>query len=130
MNERRLPPIDVVGVASMALTIVSTIWLASHVPKRPPLAPSIALMTGSGLLLLVNAVLLARLREFAWRTFRVVASWSLVAYLVIAGMIEFAFVYDGTRGPVLALLTLSLASFAANVPVLLGFGVARYQPPD
>jgi hypothetical protein len=130
VSERRLPPVGLVGIASMVLTIVSTIWLASHVPRRPPLAPSIGLMAGSGVLLLANAVLLARLREFAWRTFRVVAFWSLVAYLVIAGMIEFAFVYDGTRGAVLALLTLSLASFAANVPVLLAFGVARFQPPD
>jgi hypothetical protein len=130
VNERRLPPIDFVGVASMMLTIVSTIWLAAHVPKRPPLAPSIGLMLGSGVLLLVNAVLLARLRDFAWRTFGVVAFWSLVAYVVIAGMIEFAFVHDGVRGAVLALLTLSLASFAVNVPILLAFGVARFQPPD
>ena len=130
MTERRLPPIDYVGVASMILTIVSTIWLASFVPKRPPLVPSVVLMAASGGLLLLNLVLLARLRDFAWTTFRRVAFWSLVAYVVIAGMIEFAFVHDGTRGAVLLLLTLSLASFAVNVPVLLGFGVARYQPAD
>jgi hypothetical protein len=125
-----MPPVDYVGVASMVLTIISTIYLASYLPKHPPLGPSVALMAASGLLLLVNAVLLARLREFAWRTFRVVAGWTLAAYAVIAGMLEFAFVYDGTRGAVLLLMTLSLVSFAVNVPVLLGFGVARYQPAD
>jgi len=130
VTERRLPPIDYVGIASMVLTIVSTIWIASYAPRRPPLAPSVALLAAAAALLLLNAILLARLRAFAWTTFRRVAFWALVAYVVIAGMIEFAFVHDGTRGAVLLLLTLSLASFAVNVPVLLGFGVARYQAAD
>jgi hypothetical protein len=130
VSERRLPPINWIGIASMDLTIVSTIWLASYIPRRPPLVPSLVLMCLSGALLLANAVLLARLRDFAWRTFRVVAAWTLAAYAVIAGMLEFAFVYDGTRGAVLLLMTLSLLTFAVNVPVLVGFGVARYQPAD
>jgi hypothetical protein len=130
VTERRLPPIDLIGIASMVLTIVSTIWLASYVPRRPPLTPSVVLIAAAGARLLLDAVLLARLRDFAWTTFRRVASWSLLAYLVVAGMIEFAFVHDGTRGAVLLLLTLSLASFAVSVPVLLAFGVARYQPAD
>jgi hypothetical protein len=127
---RRLPPIDYVGIASMVLTIVSTIWIASYAPRRPPLAPAIVLLALAGVLLVLNGALLVRLREFAWETFRRVAFWALVAYVVIAGMIEFAFLHDGTRGVVLLLLTLSLGSFAVNVPVLLAFGVARYQPGD
>jgi hypothetical protein len=130
VKERRLPPIGWLGIASMVLTIVSTIWLASYIPKRPPLAPAVVLMCLSGALLLANLVLLSRLRDFAWRTFRLVAGWTLAAYAVIAGMLEYAFVYDGTRGAVLLLMTLSLLSFAVNVPVLMGFGVARYQPAD
>lgn len=127
---RRMPPVDYVGIASMVLTIVSVIWIASHIPKHPPLLPSVLLLGGAGALMVVNAILLARARDFAWHTFRVVAGWTLVAYLVIAGMIEFAFIYDDTRGAVLLVLTLSLVSFAVNVPILLGFGVARYQPAD
>ena len=42
-------------------------------------------------------------------------------------MIEFAFIYDKTRGVPLVLMTWQLASFMVNVPVLVAFTVARYQ---
>ena len=127
---RRLPPIPELGVASMVLTIVSTIYLATYIPKHPPLGPAVGLMVASGVLLLANLVVLSRAREFAWGTFFTVARWTLLAYAVIAGMLEFVFLYDHTRGGVLVLMTLSLVSFAVNVPVLLAFGVARYQAAD
>jgi hypothetical protein len=71
---------------------------------------------------------LARVRDFAWRTFFVVGGWALAAYLVIAGMLEFVFVLDHTQGGLLIVLTLMLAVYAVNVPLLLAFSVARYQP--
>jgi uncharacterized membrane protein (DUF4010 family) len=77
---------------------------------------------------LVAAAMLARVRDFAWHTFFVVAGWTLAAYVVIAGMLEFVFVLDHTRGGLLVVLTLILAVFAVDVPLLLGFSVARYQP--
>ena len=76
---------------------------------------------------LLNAFLLSRLRDFAWARFRQVAGWALLAYAVIAGMIEYAFVYDHTRGTPLIILTLLLALFMLNVPVLIAFKVAGYQ---
>jgi hypothetical protein len=127
MSERRVPPVGSLGIVSMVLTIVSVIYLASHMPGVPPLGIPIALMAAAGVVLLVNAVLLARIRDFAWRPFKLVFGWALVAYIVIAGMLEFVFLYDHTRGGVLVLMTLSLVSFTVNVPLLLGFGVARYQ---
>ena len=45
---------------------------------------------------------------------------------MIAGMIEYAFVYDHTRGNVLIVMTLLLVTFTVNVPVLLAFTVARF----
>jgi hypothetical protein len=127
MTERRLPPVQQLGVASMILTIVSVIWLASYIPKHPPLTLSVVLMILAGVVLATNLTLLSRVQEFSWTTFRAVAGWTLVAYIVIAGMLEFVFLYDHVRGGVLVLMTLSLVSFAVNVPLLLGFGVARYQ---
>ena len=127
MSERRLPPVQQLGVASMILTIVSVIWLASYIPKHPPLTVSVVLMILAGLVMAANLTMLSRVQEFAWTTFRAVAGWTLVAYIVIAGMLEFVFLYDHVRGGVLLLMTLSLVSFAVNVPLLLGFGVARYQ---
>jgi hypothetical protein len=127
MTERKLPPVQQLGVVSMILTIVSVIWLASYIPKHPPLTLSVVLMILAGLVLAANLTMLSRVREFSWTTFRAVAGWTLVAYVVIAGMLEFVFLYDHVRGGVLVLMTLSLVSFAVNVPLLLGFGVARYQ---
>jgi hypothetical protein len=127
VTERRLPPVQQLGVASMILTIVSVIWLASYIPKHPPLTLSVVLMILAGIVLGANLTMLSRVPEFSWTTFRAVAGWTLVAYVVIAGMLEFVFLYDHVRGAVLVLMTLSLVSFAVNVPLLLGFGVARYQ---
>jgi peptidoglycan/LPS O-acetylase OafA/YrhL len=129
MADVKRPPIDVVGAVSMALAIVSAIYLASHIPRPPNYTIAIVLLAASSLLLAANVAMLARLRDFSWPTFKLVAGWSLVAYLVIAGMIEYAFVYDHTPTKQLVLMTITLAIFAVNVPVLLGFGVARYQRP-
>jgi hypothetical protein len=49
---------------------------------------------------------------------------------VIAAILEFVFNYDGTRGGVLVVLTLSLLVYALHVPRLVGFTVARYEPLD
>jgi len=43
VSERRLPPVQQLGVVSMILTIVSVIWLASYIPKHPPLTVSVNL---------------------------------------------------------------------------------------
>jgi hypothetical protein len=126
-QDRRLPPIELVSVVSMALAIVSAIYLAWHLPARPSLTPSIVLLVIAGVLLAVDLVLLARVRDFAWQTFWTVGKWATLAYLVITGMLEYVFIYDHTRGASLALMTITLVLFAVNVPLILAFSVARYQ---
>jgi hypothetical protein len=42
-------------------------------------------------------------------------------------MIEYVFVADGTPGRPLLVLTLMLAIFAVDIPLILAFSVARYQ---
>lgn len=125
--ERRFPPITEIGVASMVCVIIGVIILASYLPRRAPLGAPIGLLVAATVLLLANVVLLARLREFAWLRFFQVARWGLLAYLVIAGMLEYTFIYDRTRGELLVVMTLMLAIFTANVPLLLGFTVARFE---
>ncbi len=126
-SERRLPPIVPLAMASMVLVIVGTIYLAAYLPRTPSLAPAIGLVIGAALLLAANVVLLLRLRNFAWDRFRVVGLWSLLAYIVIAGMLEYVFVLDGLRGDVLVVMTLLLLIFTLNIPILLAFAVARYK---
>lgn len=127
---RRMPPVTEIGAASMVAIAASVIYMASYLPKRAPLGVAIALVAVAAALQLVNWMLIGRIRPFAWSRFFQVARWTLLAYVVIAGMIEFAFLYDHTRGASLALLTVGLALFVANVPVLVAFTVARYQAVD
>jgi hypothetical protein len=123
------PPIPLVCVSSMALVLVSGIYLAAYLPRHAPLGPAVGLVAAAGVVLLLAVALVVRLRQFAWDSFFVVVKWASLAYLVIAGILEYVFVYDGTRGSMLALLTVSLLVFAVDIPVLLGFSVARFQVP-
>ena len=125
--ERRFPPITEVGVGSMICVISGVIYLASYLPRRAPLGVPVGLLAAGAVLLLANVLLLVRLKDFAWFRFFQVARWGLLAYLVIAGMLEYTFVYDHTRGELLVVMTLMLAIFTVNVPILLGFTVARFE---
>jgi hypothetical protein len=126
MTEQRLPPITQVAVCSFVLVIASGIWIVSHLPKHVPIGPSAALLAVSGLLIGLNFLWLRSIDGFNWGAFVGVAKWALLAYCVIAGMLEWVFVKDGTRGAELVMLTLSLAIFAIHVPLLIGYTVARY----
>ena len=125
--DRQLPPVTEIGAASM-IAIAGRRDLPRLVPaearsdsasrSRPARRGSAA---GD------ERVLLSGSHDFAWKRFFQVGRWSLLAYAVIAGMIEFAFVYDHTRGAQLVVMTLMLVLFMLNVPVLIAFTVARYE---
>ena len=117
-------------MASLALIVAGGIYLSAHLPQHVPLGPAVALLVASALLLVGNIVALSRVRDFAWERFFSIARWSLLAYLVIAGMILYAFLEDHIRGGTLVILTLSLVVFAVHVPMLVGFTVARYADSD
>jgi hypothetical protein len=128
--ERRLPPITEVAVATMILIVIGGIYMAAQIPGSVSLAPAVALLAVAAVLVAADLVLLSRIRVFAWRIFRIVFGWALLAYIVIAGMIEYAFVTDGTRGGPLVVLSLMLLVYAVDIPLILAFSVARYQEPD
>ena len=130
MNERSLPPVTQLGMASLSLIVAGGIYLSAHLPRHVPIGPAVVLLVASALLLAVNIFLLSRVRGFAWDRFFEVGKWSLLAYAVIAGMIEYVFVRNHLRGDTLIVLTLSLVVFAVHVPMLVGFTVARYADSD
>ncbi len=130
MNERPLPPVTQLGMASLALIVAGGIYLSAHLPQHVPLGPAVALLAASALLLVGNVIALSRVQDFAWERFFTVGKWSLLAYVVIAGMIEYAFLQDHIRGGTLVVLTLSLVVFAVHVPMLVGFTVARYADSE
>jgi hypothetical protein len=128
--ERKLPPVTAVAMASLALIVAGGIYLAAHLPEHVSLGPAVALLAASALLLIGNMVSLSRVKDFNWQRFYQVAKWSLLAYVVIAGMIEYAFLQDHVSGGALVVLTLSLVVFAVHVPMLVGFTVARYDDSE
>ena len=125
--DRRLPPVTEIGAASMVAIAGGVIYLAAYLPKHAPLWFAVVLLLVAAALQATNAILLSRIPDFAWDCFFQVGKWALLAYAVIAGMIEYAFVYDHTRGGQLVVMTLMLALFMLNVPLLIAFTVARYQ---
>ena len=129
-DERRLPPVTQVAMASLALIVSGGIYLSAHLPRHVSLTPAVILLAGSIGLLAINLTMLARVKGFRWGRFAAVARWSLLAYLVIAGMIEYTFVRNHVSGGALVVLTLSLLVFAVHVPTLIGFTVARYDVAD
>ena len=70
--------------------------------------------------------MLWRIPGFAWATFKKVFAWSLLAYVIEAGMIEYVFVRNHVRGTPLLEVTLMLVIFATSVPMNIAFTVARY----
>ena len=123
----RLPPLTELVVTSLALMLGGGVVMAAHLPARPPLAVPTGLLVAGACLTAVAIAMLSRARPFAWQAFWLVARWALLAYLVIAGLLVFVFMYDGTSGATLAVLVATLAVFAVDVPTLLAFTVARYQ---
>jgi hypothetical protein len=128
--KRPFPPVIEMAVATMILVVIGGIYTVAYIPKTPPLWLPAVLLAGAVALLVVNIVILSRIRPFAWDQFFLVAKWALLAYVVIAGMLEYVFVADGTPGKVLALLSGSLLVYATDIPLLLAFSVARYQPVE
>jgi len=126
-DERELPPIAQVAVASLILVVVGGIFMAVYLPRPAPLGVPIALIVASGALIVWNLVALVRLQEFAWDTFFLVVKWALLAYGVISGMLFFMFARNHTRGAALVVLGLMLVEYAVNIPLILAYTVARYQ---
>jgi hypothetical protein len=127
VSERKYPPFTELGMLSLALIVVGGIYLSSHIPQHVPLAPAIALLIASSVVMVINLVLLRRVPDFAWPRFFGVAKWALLAYAFTAGMIEYAFLRDHLEGGPLVILTLSLVVYALQVPTLIAFTVARFD---
>ncbi|MGI8864226.1 MAG: hypothetical protein ACR2JH_07485 [Solirubrobacteraceae bacterium] len=130
MTERRLPPVTQIAMGSLALIVAAGIYLSANLPQHVSLAPAVVLVVLSALLLAANLVALARVEEFPWNRFADIAKWALLAYVVVAGMIEYSFVRNHVSGGPLVVLTLALIIFAVHVPTLIGFTVARFYEAE
>lgn len=125
--ERKYPPISEICVAVLILMVVGGVFVAAHLPNHVAMTLPTVLITTAGLLLIANTFILSRIPTFAWASFFKVARWTFLAEGIVAGILEYIFVFDGTRGSVLVLMTSALVIFVLDLSVLFGFSVARYQ---
>lgn len=131
LRQHDLPPTARLGTLTLAMTVAGGVLMAAEYGRHPSLTAPIVLAAAAGVVLVVNVALLSRVTSFAWTVFFRVLGWALLAYFVIAGILEFVFIYDHTPAHVLALFTALLFLFATDVPLILAFSVARWQlPPE
>lgn len=125
--ERPFPKAVEAVVLSLTCVVVGGVWLGSHAPRRPPLALPTVLLIVAAVLFVAGVVMITRVSWFSWDTFVRVGRWALLAYVIAAGMIEYAFVRNHTRGTPLVVVTGMLIMFAIDVPFIIATTVARYQ---
>lgn len=129
-EQRSLPPVTEIAIATLALIVIGGIYLAAKMTGQISLTLPTVLLALAAVLLVTNFALILRIRPFARRRFFQVGKWLLLAYVVIAGMLEYVFIYDGVRGGTLVVLSGSLVVFGLNAPLIVAYTVARYAEPD
>jgi hypothetical protein len=129
-EELNLPPVSEIAIVTMVLVVIGGVFIAGHIPNHVPLLLPTILMVAGYAVLIANLYLLSRVREFAWGMFRLVFTRAFAGYGVIAGLLTYVFVRDEIPNDVMAFLFGMLLLFALDIPLLLAFSVARYQPPE
>jgi hypothetical protein len=122
-------PVQLLALITLGLVIISGIYAVAFLPERPPLWPCVVLVGAAAVLLIVNLILVSRLKTFNWHIFFLIGKWALFGYGVIGVMLGSVFVLDATSPELILLLSATLAIYAINIPLLLAYSVARYQPP-
>ncbi|NNN18628.1 MAG: hypothetical protein HKL84_02110, partial [Acidimicrobiaceae bacterium] len=125
-HQSSLPPITEIGIGALVLVVVGGIYMSAYYPGRASLLLPTILALCSGLMVISNIISLARSKALARGIFFKVDKWALLAYVVVAGMLEYVFTFDGTHDKALLLLSSMLLIFAVNIPIIIAFTVARY----
>jgi hypothetical protein len=130
LRQAELPPVMPIAIATLILIVSGGIVVTAQYGRPVHYTVPTVLLAAAALLLVVNVVLVSRIKAFAWPVFFRVLGWAVLAYLVIAGILEFVFVYDHTPTHLLVLFSAMLLLFALDVPLMLSYSVARWQPLD
>lgn len=125
--ERKFPPVVVAAMVGLTLAITGGILVVAQMGEKQSLAVPTGFMAGAIVLELAAIVMLVTIRPFAWDRFFLVLRWTLLAYVLQSGIIEWSFIKNDVPGRPLAVLTAGLMVFATIVPVMIAFTVARYQ---
>lgn len=125
--ERKYPPIAQICVLVLISMVIGGVFVAAHLPAHVAMTFPTVMIAFAGVLLVANVVLLSRIPFFAWQSFFKVFRWTILAEGIVAGILEYVFVFDGTRGAVLVLMSSTLVIFVLDLAVLFGFSVAQFQ---
>lgn len=125
--ERKFPPVVVAAMVGLTLAITGGVLVVAQMGEKQSLAVPTGFMAGAIVLELAAIVMLVTIRPFAWDRFFLVLGWTLLAYVLQSGIIEWSFIINDVPGRPLAVLTAGLVVFATIVPLMIAFTVARYQ---
>ena len=125
--ERKFPPVVVAAMVGLTLAITGGVLVVAQMGEKQSLAVPTGFMVGAIVLELAAIVMLVTIRPFAWDRFFLVLGWTLLAYVLQSGIIEWSFIINDVPGRPLAVLTAGLVVFATIVPLMIAFTVARYQ---
>ncbi len=128
-NSPRLhfPPVAPVAIAALIVTVIGGIWMASTFTAGGGLLLPGVLLAAGIVLMAASMVLVRMTRKLDWELFWKVFRWSLLAYAISAGMIEYAFVRNHAHGAPLVLVSAMLVVYATVVPLLISYTVAQYD---
>jgi hypothetical protein len=120
-------PVVACAISSLVCAFLGIGMIAAYLPDAPPLAWPAGFLVASAVLLLAALAFLARRRPFAWRLFFAVARWVTLVTAIFSAMAVYIFVADGTSGTTLAIMAAVLVLSAIDIPLLIGFSVARHE---
>ncbi len=123
-----IPPPNAFAVLVLVLVLIAIGTVASYLPGPAPLDVTLPVMEVA---LVAYAGAVWRLfgtRTYAWPTFFAVARPAFWASATGALIIEFAFHHDDTAGWSSAILSTGLALIVLDLPLLLGYSIARNDP--
>lgn len=124
-----MPPVVPVSMVGLGLAVVAGVLLASQVASDPSLVIPTVMVVAAVLLELLAVAMVATIRPFAWPRFGQVVMWTLLAYVIQGGMIEYSFIRNAVPSGPLVVLTVGIVVFSTIVPLMIAFTVARYQDP-
>ena len=127
LGDQTRSPIVAASIAAIAFAFLAIGVIAAYLPKSVPLAWPETFLVISAILTVVAVVLLSRRQSFAWPLFFEVVRWVCILPLIFAATAIFIFLADGTSGVTLGIMIAVLLLAAINIPLVIGFSVARHE---